>query len=65
MKLKSCACSPASVGQIEAGDVNAICTRNKTARAFALGDALGDRDLPACCGDWMRNCGRQSSIQKI
>lgn len=27
-------------------DVNAICTRNKTARAFALGDALGDRDLP-------------------
>ena len=24
----------------------AICTRNKTARAFALGDALGDRDLP-------------------
>jgi DNA polymerase-3 subunit delta len=33
-------------GQIEAGDVNAVCTRNKTARAFALGDALGDRDLP-------------------
>jgi DNA polymerase-3 subunit delta len=32
--------------QIEAGDVAAICTRNKTARAFALGDALGDRDLP-------------------
>src|ERR1700692_196496 len=27
-------------------DVLAICTRNKTARAFALGDALGDRDLP-------------------
>lgn len=27
-------------------DVAAICTRNKTARAFALGDALGDRDLP-------------------
>lgn len=24
-----------------------ICTHNKTARAFALGDALGDRDLPA------------------
>ncbi len=24
----------------------AVCTRNKTARAFALGDALGDRDLP-------------------
>ena len=27
-------------------DVAAICIRNKTARAFALGDALGDRDLP-------------------
>jgi len=27
-------------------DVEAICTRNKMARAFALGDALGDRDLP-------------------
>src|ERR1044071_1991521 len=27
-------------------DVEAIATRNKTARAFALGDALGDRDLP-------------------
>jgi len=33
--------------QIELEDVAAICTRNKTARAFALGDALGDRDLPA------------------
>jgi len=32
--------------QIEAGDVAAVCMRNKTARAFALGDALGDRDLP-------------------
>jgi len=28
-------------------DVAAVCTRNKMARAFALGDALGDRDLPA------------------
>lgn len=27
-------------------DVAALCSRNKTARAFALGDALGDRDLP-------------------
>ncbi len=27
-------------------DVAAICTRNKSARAFALGDALGDRNLP-------------------
>lgn len=31
---------------IEFDDVAAICARNKTARAFALGDALGDRDLP-------------------
>jgi DNA polymerase-3 subunit delta len=33
-------------GQIEFEDVAAVCARNKTARAFALGDALGDRDLP-------------------
>ena len=33
-------------GEIEFEDVAAICTRNKSARAFALGDALGDRDLP-------------------
>src|SRR5258706_1443312 len=32
--------------EIEFADVAAICSRNKTARAFALGDALGDRDLP-------------------
>jgi len=32
--------------EIEFGDVDAICIRNKMARAFALGDALGDRDLP-------------------
>ncbi len=32
--------------EAEVADVNAICTRNKSARAFALGDALGDRDLP-------------------
>ena len=32
--------------RVELPDVNAICSRNKTARAFALGDALGDRDLP-------------------
>jgi DNA polymerase-3 subunit delta len=32
--------------EIEFEDVVSICTRNKTARAFALGDALGDRDLP-------------------
>jgi DNA polymerase-3 subunit delta len=33
--------------KIEFADVTAICSQNKTARAFALGDALGDRDLPA------------------
>src|SRR5690242_8678214 len=33
--------------EIELADVTAICSRNKTARAFALGDALGDRNLPA------------------
>ncbi|MEY2427899.1 MAG: polymerase subunit delta, partial [Verrucomicrobiota bacterium] len=32
--------------EIEFADVAAICTRNKNAIAFALGDALGDRDLP-------------------
>ena len=32
--------------QIEQSDVAAVCTRNKLARAFALGDALGDRNLP-------------------
>jgi DNA polymerase-3 subunit delta len=32
--------------RIETADVQAIVTRNKQARAFALGDALGDRNLP-------------------
>ena len=32
--------------EIELTDITAVCARNKTARAFALGDALGDRDLP-------------------
>ncbi|HEV2319559.1 MAG TPA: DNA polymerase III subunit delta [Verrucomicrobiae bacterium] len=31
---------------IEFADVASVCSRNKTARAFALGDALGERDLP-------------------
>jgi DNA polymerase-3 subunit delta len=31
---------------IELADIHAIVTRNKQARAFALADALGDRDLP-------------------
>jgi DNA polymerase III subunit delta len=32
--------------EVQFEDVAAICTRQKMARAFALGDALGDRDLP-------------------
>jgi DNA polymerase-3 subunit delta len=32
--------------EITSADVNAVVTRNKLARAFALADALGDRDLP-------------------
>ena len=32
--------------RLEIADVVAVCSRNKGARAFALGDALGDRDLP-------------------
>ena len=32
--------------EVELADVDAIVTRNKQARAFALADALGDRDLP-------------------
>jgi len=31
---------------IEAADVSAIVSRNKLARAFAVAEALGDRDLP-------------------
>jgi DNA polymerase-3 subunit delta len=33
--------------KIELADVTRICSLNKSARAFALGDALGDRNLPA------------------
>lgn len=33
--------------RVELSDVQTICSRNKSARAFALGDALGDRNLPA------------------
>ncbi|MEO6035227.1 MAG: DNA polymerase III subunit delta [Verrucomicrobiota bacterium] len=32
--------------KIHSDDVSAIVTRNKQARAFALGDALGERNLP-------------------
>jgi DNA polymerase-3 subunit delta len=37
----------ANRNSVELSDVAAVCSRNKTARAFALGDALGDRNLPA------------------
>jgi len=33
--------------EITEADVNTICVRNKISRAFALGDALGNRNLPA------------------
>ena len=33
--------------KIELADVATICAHNKTAKAFALGDALGNRDLPS------------------
>jgi DNA polymerase III subunit delta len=33
--------------EIIKADVDTICVRNKMSRAFALGDALGDRNLPA------------------
>ena len=33
-------------GKINADDISTIVTRNKQARAFALGDALGKRNLP-------------------
>ncbi len=51
---------------IEVEDVQAIVTRNKAARAFALGDAFGDRDLPRalkCLDDefWEMQFDRQKS----
>lgn len=51
---------------VESADVAAIVTRNKQARAFALGDALGDRDLPRLlrCLDeemWEMQFDRQKS----
>lgn len=33
--------------EITAADVDTICIKNKLSRAFALGDALGNRNLPA------------------
>lgn len=33
--------------EITRADVNTVCIKNKQSRAFALGDALGNRNLPA------------------
>jgi DNA polymerase-3 subunit delta len=49
---------------IELEDVRAIVTRNKQARAFALGDALGERNFRGCCARWMRSFGTFSSIAR-
>ena len=51
---------------IKVSDVTMIVTRNKQARAFALGDAFGDRDLPKVlkCLDeelWEMKFDRQKS----
>src|SRR5216117_2512028 len=45
--------------EIEVGDVTAVVTRNKLARAFALGDALGDRDLPRLLLSRRRTLGNE------
>jgi len=50
--------------RLEVADVAAICTRNKTARAFALGDALATGICRACCGGWTRNCGKSNPARK-
>jgi DNA polymerase-3 subunit delta len=46
MEAEKLALYVGSSPEIGLEDVHAITTRNKNARAFALGDALGDRDLP-------------------
>jgi len=54
--------------RIEAGDVAVIVTRNKQARAFALGDALGDRDLAAvlhCLDEELWEIRRDSKRNEI
>lgn len=45
-------------------DVRAIVTRNKQARAYALGDALGDRDLPASSAASTTNSGKCNSTTR-
>lgn len=54
--------------QIETTDVDTIVTRNKQARAFALGDALGDRNLPRllrCLDDELWEVRRDPSRSEI
>jgi DNA polymerase-3 subunit delta len=54
--------------EVEFGDVAAVCIRNKTARAFALGDALGDRDLPRllkCLDEELWEVSRDSQKSEI
>ena len=54
--------------QIHVEDVAAIVTRNKQARAFALGDALGDRDLPRllrCLDEEMWEMRAMKAIRRL
>ncbi len=56
----------ADAAEVSVKDVLAVVSRNKQARAFALGDALGDRDLPRLlrCLDeelWGMETDRQKS----
>jgi DNA polymerase III subunit delta len=46
MELEKLVTYAGKKSQIDAGDVDAVVTRNKQSRAFALGDALGERNLP-------------------
>ena len=46
MEAEKAALYAGSSPSISPADVQAVVTRNKHARAFALGDALGERDLP-------------------
>jgi hypothetical protein len=45
-EIEKIVCNVGDQREISFEDVAAIGTRNKMSRAFALGDALGDRDLP-------------------
>ncbi len=49
---------------VEREDVEAVCVRNKTARAFALGEALGNRDLPELLRRLDEELWDQASSQK-